>query len=59
MWKWRESRESGVRSSESENVINMVGREQYMKFGAANDTGAFGKIMFSYLCGVFGLEEVF
>ena len=36
----------------------MVGREQYMKFGAANDTGAFGKIMFSYLCGVFGLEEI-
>ena len=37
----------------------MVGSEQYLKFGAANDTGASGKIMFSYLCGVFGLEEVF
>ena len=58
MWKWRKSRESGVGSSESENVINMVGSEQYMNFDDANDTGAFGKIMFSYLCGVFGLEEV-
>ena len=37
----------------------MVGSEQSMKFGASNDTGAFGKIMFSYLCGFFGLEEVF
>ena len=27
MWKWRKSRESGVGSSESENVINMVGSE--------------------------------
>ena len=44
--------ESGVVSRESENVINMVGSEQSMKFGASNDTGAFGKIMFSYLCGV-------
>ena len=42
------SRESGVGSSESEIVINMDSSEQYMNFDAANDTGASGKIMFSF-----------